>query len=472
MRITKINIILLFISVFIIGLLGAYFGASMLQSNNAEEKEVTIQNVEGMEKVEQAYDLIEQNYVEDVEGNDLIEGAIQGMLTTLDDPYSTYMDEEAMGNFNEQIESSFQGIGTEVSMVEEKVTIIAPIKDSPAEKAGLKPNDQILEVDGEDIKGLDLNEAVEKIRGEKGSKVTLSILRGEEDFEVELTRDDIPVETVYASTKEVDGKPTGYIEITSFSEETYFDFEQELSKLEKEGIEGLVIDVRGNPGGLLDSVEDMLGEFVPKDIPFVQIEDQNGNKEKHFSELDNKKDYPVSILIDEGSASASEILAVALKEVGYDVVGTNSFGKGTVQQAVPLGEEGMIKLTFFKWLSPEGNWINEKGVKPTVEIKQPDYYYSNPIKVDKPFKLDESDDNIETAQIILDGLGYNLDRKDGYFDKDTVAALKEFQSEHSLSETGELDEETASALELQIIEQIRDGKDDLQMDAALEALYK
>src|SRR5699024_10636294 len=170
MRITKINIILLFISVFIIGLLGAYFGASMLQSNNAEEKEVTIQNVEGMEKVEQAYDLIEQNYVEDVEENDLIEGAIQGMYTTLYDPYSTYMDQQAMGNFNELIESSFQGIGTVVSMVEEKVIIIAPIKDSPAEKAGLKPNDQILEVDGEDIKGLDLNEAVEKIRGEKGSK--------------------------------------------------------------------------------------------------------------------------------------------------------------------------------------------------------------------------------------------------------------------------------------------------------------
>src|SRR5699024_7645384 len=183
-------------------LLGAYFGASMLQSNNAEEKEVTIQNVEGMEKVEQAYDLIEQNYVEDVEGNDLIEGAIQGMLTRLDDPYSTYMDEEAMGNINEQIESSFQGIGNEESKVEEKVTIKEKIKphkkDSPAEKEDLKPNDQILEVDGEDIKGLDLNEAVEKIRGEKGSKVTLSILRGEEDFEVELTRDDIPVETVYA----------------------------------------------------------------------------------------------------------------------------------------------------------------------------------------------------------------------------------------------------------------------------------
>src|SRR5699024_7979835 len=193
------------------------------------------------------------------------------MLTTLDDPYSTYMDEEAMGNFNEQIESSFQGIGTEVSMVEEKVTIIAPIKDSPAEKAGIKPNAQILKVDGKDVKGLELNEAVEKIHGEKGSKVTLSILRGEEDIEVEMTRDDIPVETVYASTKEVDGNPTGYIEITSFSEETYFDFEKELSKLEKEGIEGLVIDVRGKPGGLVDSVEDMLGDFVLKHVEFVEI---------------------------------------------------------------------------------------------------------------------------------------------------------------------------------------------------------
>src|SRR5699024_10186719 len=147
----------------------------IIQPKMSKESEITTEPVEDMDKVEQAYDLIEKHYVEEVEGKDLIEGAIQGMLSTLDDPYSTYMDEEDMGNFNEQIESSFQGIGAEVSMVEGKVTIIAPIKDSPAEKAGLKPNDQILEVDGEDIKGLDLNEAVEKIRGEKGSKVTLSI---------------------------------------------------------------------------------------------------------------------------------------------------------------------------------------------------------------------------------------------------------------------------------------------------------
>lgn len=470
MKISKVNIALLFLSAFIIGILGAYFGAKIVQPEVAEKSQN--HSVENIEKVEQAYNLIEEHYVEEVEGEKLIEGAIQGMLTTLEDPYSTYMDEKAMENFNEQIESSFQGIGAEVSMVESKVTIVAPIKDSPAEKAGLKPNDQILKVDDEELEGLNLNEAVEKIRGEKGSKITLSVLRGENNFDVELTRDDIPVETVYSSVEERDGKKTGIIELTSFSEQTSADFEAALKEHEESGVDGLVIDVRGNPGGLLDSVEDMLKQFVPKDTPYLQIEDQQGKKEPYYTDLDEKKDYPISVLIDEGSASASEILAVALKETGYDVVGTKSFGKGTVQQAVPLGENGMIKLTFFKWLSPEGNWIHEKGIKPTVKIKQPEYYYTHPIQVDKPFKLDQSDENIETAQVILDGLGYKLDRKDGYFDSTTSSALKKFQAENSLKESGELTKETASALELKIIEKIRSGKDDVQMKTALEELYK
>src|SRR5699024_7511731 len=302
--------------------------------------------------------------------------------------------------------------------------------------------------------------------------VKLSIMRGENNFEVELTRDDIPVETVYASTKNIDGKKTGIIEITSFSEDTSTDFKKELTKFEESEIDGLIIDVRGNPGGLLDSVEDMLMEFIPKNTPYLQIEDSEGEKELFYSELANKKEYPISVLIDEGSASASEILDVALKEVGYNVIGTKSFGKGTVQQAVPLGKDGMIKLTFFKWLSPEGNWIHEKGVKPTKEVKQPDYYYSHPIQVEKPFKLDQSDENIKTSQIMLDGLGYKIERKDGYFDHQTALSIEKFQKKHSLKVTGELDKQTANTLELEIMQRIKDGKDDLQMKAALESLYK
>lgn len=474
MQISKTNIVLLFISVFIIGLLGTYYGTKITETEVLEtnQSQINTQSIDNIDKVEQAYSLIEQHYIEDVEGDELIEGAIQGMLNTLDDPYSTYMNEQATENFNEQIESSFQGIGTEVSMVDGKVTIIAPIKDSPAEKAGLKPNDQIIKVDDEKLEGLDLTEAVEKIRGEAGSKVKLSITRGENNFEVELTRDDIPVETVYASTKDIDGKRTGIIEITSFSEDTSTDFKKELTKFEETEIDGLIIDVRGNPGGLLDSVEDMLMEFIPKNTPYLQIEDSEGEKELFYSELANKKEYPISVLIDEGSASASEILAVALKEVGYNVIGTKSFGKGTVQQAVPLGKDGMIKLTFFKWLSPEGNWIHEKGVKPTKEVKQPDYYYSHPIQVEKPFKLDQSDENIKTSQIMLDGLGYKIERKDGYFDHQTALSIEKFQKKHSLKVTGELDKQTANTLELEIMQRIKDGKDDLQMKAALESLYK
>src|SRR5699024_11083853 len=294
------------------------------------------------------------------------------------------------------IESSFQGIGAEVSMKEGQVTIISPIKDSPAEKAGLRTNDQILQVDDQKLENMDLNEAVEHIRGEKGSEVDLLIQRtgASDPFEVTLTRDEIPMETVEADTEDVDGKKTGIITISSFSETTSDEFtkaldkleEDELSKaldkLEEDGIDGLVIDVRGNPGGLLDSVEEIMEHFFPKDIPYVQVEDRDGHKDKYYSDLEEKKDYPIDIVVDEGSASASEILAVALKEIDYDVIGETSFGKGTVQKAMPLDNGGTLKLTFFKWLSPEGNWIHDEGVEPTVEQKQPDYYYVNPVQIE------------------------------------------------------------------------------------------
>lgn len=488
MNINKRNIVLLLLFVFLIGLIGAFAGLKFYEAQSkpqvgTEQIDLTSGKQsdgdfdDDMEKIKQVYDLIDENYIEDVEESKLIEGAIDGMLETLDDPYSSYMTSEATEKFNEQIQSSFQGIGAEVSMVDGKVTVVAPIKDSPAEKAGIRPNDQILQVDDEKLEGLNLNEAVEKIRGEKGSEVTILVERkGSSDpFEVTLTRDDIPIETVYTDVKEVDGKKTGIIEMNSFSETTSEEFDEALKELEADDIEGLVIDVRGNPGGLLDSVEEILEHFVPSDIPFVQIEDSQGEKEKRYTKLKEKKPYPINVITDEGSASASEILAVALQEIGYDTVGTASFGKGTVQQAVPIGDVddgNVLKLTFFKWLSPEGNWIHDKGVEPTVEVKQPDFFYANPIQVKKTFKLDDSDENIENAQIMLKGLGFDPERDDGYFDEQTEKAIKDFQNDHKLDATGELDEETAADIELEVVEIIRDGKQDRQLSKALEVLYK
>lgn len=477
----KRYIVLFILAAFIFGFAGAYVGAKVLQPkiinqgtsfplSEMNEKN----NPEEVSKVIQAYQIIKQHYIDDVDDHTLFEGAIKGMLDTLNDPYSTYMDIEEMDRFNEQIESSFQGIGAEVSIVDDKVTIVAPIKDSPAEEAGLRPNDQILRVDNESLEGYDLNEAVEKIRGEKGSEVVLEILRpgASEPFEVTIVRDDIPVETVYADTRSVNGKNTGILTITSFSEHTAKEFEEHLKKLENDGIEGLVIDVRGNPGGILESVEEIMHHFIPKDVPYIQIEDQEGNKTPYYTTLDKKKNYPINVLIDEGSASASEILAVAMKEVGYDVIGSTSFGKGTVQQAVPLGDGSTIKLTFYKWLSPNGNWINETGVEPTIEKKQPEYYYTNPIQIDEPLTFNQTGEHIKSMQIMLSGLGYELTRQDGYFDEQTKEVVKKFQNDHDLAATGEVDEETARTIEMKIVEKIRNGEDDHQLKAALDHLYK
>lgn len=448
-------------------------------SNN--EKDINNKNTnnneveyEDLEKVSQALKLIQEHYIEEVEDKDLIEGAIHGMLGILNDPYSSYMDDEMTERFTEQIESSFEGIGAEVTMINGKVTIVAPIKDSPAEASGLRPNDRILKIDHESIEGLDLNEAVEKIRGERGTEVVLEIERDgiAETFEVTIVRAEIPIETVFARIDESHGRKTGVLELTTFSQTTADEFFTELEKMEEAGIDGLVIDVRGNPGGLLNSIEDILRDFIPKDIPYIQTEDRTGDRIPFYSDLEEMKAYPISVLIDEGSASASEILAVAMKEVGYDVVGLNSFGKGTVQNAMPMGDNSTLKLTIYKWLSPEGNWIHEVGVAPTVEVRQPDYYYSNPVQIESPFKLDDNSSRIENIQIMLKGLGYDIDRTDGYFDQSTEKAVESFQGEKDLKVDGIIDEETASMIEADIIDKIRNKEDDLQLKKAIEVLYK
>lgn len=470
-------ILLSFVVVLITALGGVYAGMKW-QENRLASGEHSFNSESNVPKdfkdIAHVKSIIQKHYIEDIDDATLIEGAVKGMLETLDDPYSTYMDEEMAKQFQEQIESSFEGIGAEVGMENGQVTIIAPIQDSPAEKVGLRPKDKIIKIDGKSTKGLDLLESVEKIRGEKGTTVTIQIERAgvKEPFDVEVVRAEIPIETVYSEMKEANNHKTGILKLTNFSDNTAADFKKELDELEADGMDGLVIDVRGNPGGLLEAVEDILMEFIPSDTPYIQIEDRDGNKDPHYSTLKEKKDYPIVVLTDEGSASASEILAVALKEVGYDVVGTKSYGKGTVQQALSVDENIMVKLTSFKWLSPKGNWIHEKGVEPTVEVKQPDYYYSNPIMFEKPFKYDDADENISNIQIMLKGIGYDIDREDGYFSKKTEAAVKRFQKEQKLKETGIVDEDTARMLEAKVLEKIREKDDDLQLEKAEEVLYQ
>lgn len=483
MKFKRIDLIIYLLIMFFVGVLGAFVGLKLLEpklvakyeSNSTTQINPPKFEIDpNLQNVLKSYDLILKHYIEEVDEEELLEGAIEGMLATLEDPYSSYLNAEANEKFQEQIEASFQGIGAEVSMVDGNVTIVSPIKDSPAEKSGLRPNDIILAVDDEKVDGYNLNEVVAKIRGEKGSEVVLLVQRGStsEPFELPITRDDIPIETVYFKMEEAEGKKTGIIEITSFSQRTSEEFMEALEELESAEMDGLVIDVRGNPGGLLDSVGDILNEFIPKDTPYVQKEDRDGNRTSDYSKLDEKKAYPINVIIDEGSASASEILAVAMKDIGYDVIGTTSFGKGTVQQAVPLDDGGMIKLTFFKWLSPNGTWINEIGVEPTIEQELPEFFYVSPVKIEESLAFDQWDEKIKNIQVMLTGLEFATNRVDGYFDQTTEEAVKQFQTKHDLPVDGEVNQETYSKIEGEVIALVRSGEQDLQLQKALETLYK
>jgi len=443
------------------------FGVSVpfLQSANIGEMGADLK------KVAEALSIIEKNSLEKVDRVKLIDGAIEGMVKQLDDPYSTYLNPKAAGEFHSSLQSSFQGIGAEVTLKNGKVTIVSPFKGSPAEKAGLRPEDQIISVDGESVEGLSLTEAVSKIRGPKGSKVVLEIMRAglNTPMKVTIVRDEIPIVTVYSEVLNQDGKKIGKIEITQFSTETANDFKKQLAELEDQGIQGLIIDVRGNPGGLLNSVIDIANVLLPKGDTIVRIEYSDGKKESFDSDNRGKK-YPIVVLTDKGSASAAEILAAAMKENGFTVIGTPTFGKGTVQNTQNLHDQSQLKLTIAKWLTPDGNWIHKKGVTPNIIVEQPEYFKAVALPGDKTLQKEENGPEVQNLQLILKGLGFDPGRSDGYFDEGTEKAVKEFQSKMNLEQTGKVEGKTVELLQTELLNKIKDPKNDTQLQKAIEVM--
>ena len=312
-------------------------------------------------------ELVKDDFYQKTSDEKLVDGAIKGMFSGLDDKYSQYYTKAEFEKLKEQTSGSFVGIGVYISPTsdDDHITIIAPIDGSPAEKSGIKAGDKILKVDGKVVSAQNSDEAITMIKGKKGTEVELTIKRSEQILDVNVKRDEIVSKTVEG--KVLDDN-IGYIKITSFSEHTNKEFEKTLNTLKQSDIKGLVIDLRDNPGGLLDVCVDIADDLIGEGT-IVYTKDNSGNKEYYKSDK-NELDMPMAVLINGGSASASEILTAALVDNGKAIaVGETSFGKGLVQSVKGLKDGTGYKLTTAQYFTPNGDYINKKGITPKIEEK-------------------------------------------------------------------------------------------------------
>ncbi|MER2063367.1 MAG: S41 family peptidase [Alkalibacterium sp.] len=439
---------------------------SVLESDSAD-----LADMADFEPLNEVYTILMTQYLEEVDSDTLIQGAIEGMADSVDDPYTSYLDEVESTSMNEDIEGSFEGIGAEVMKEGEYVRIISPISGSPAETAGLLPNDLIAEVDGESVANLSINEAVALIRGPQGSDVELSIVRGDNQFNVVLTRDSIPVESVVYELDET--HPTiGYVHITNFNRPTYQELVDAIEALEAEGAESFIFDVRGNPGGLLDSALQLSNIFVENGEPLMQSQ---GRGEEPYvyrasEELgDFKFDKDSVLLIDGGSASASEILAGAMSQsADIPLIGTLTFGKGTIQNVLDITGDGEIKFTAGKWLTADGTWINEEGIAPDMEVEMPEYISLLLVDQQETYEIGDVSEEVHNLEQIMDVLGYDVGSIDFTYDEETADAVESFQADNDLEQDGVVTGETARTL----IERLREAieENDTQYEAAVDYL--
>lgn len=430
-----------------------------------------IQDVPGSQNIQAVYEIILSNYIEDVSEEDLLEGALSGMVNAIEDPYSQYLNIEETESMDETISSSFEGIGAEIMSNNDQIIIVSPIKGAPAEKAGLLPNDIVLSADGTSLSGMTATEAVKLIRGERGTTVTLEIKRGNQILTVDIVRDTIPIETVAFELSKDDPK-VGIVSVFSFARPTYDEVVSAVETLRNQGAEKFVFDFRQNPGGLLDQALKIGNMFVEDDTILLQTVEKNGNP---YIITSNDQDYgtfqinePAVMLIDEGSASASEIVAGIIRdETDIPLVGMTSFGKGTVQSIYPLTEESELKLTVAKWLTPAGDWIHGEGITPDHEIELPSYAFLTIIDTSATYEQGAVSEAVQNVEEMLNAVGYNL-VVDGYYDYDTIEAVQQFQIDNNLPNSGALDEETAVAL----VEQLRNviSENDTQLEKAIELL--
>lgn len=355
------SIILVIVTIICTSMFQITLGNKVIISKNLYELYSKYDKLLGLENV------IESEYYQKVSEEDLIDGALKGLFEGLNDPYSQYYTSDEFQTLKEQTSGSFVGIGVYIGVNSEndKITIISPIEGSPAQKSGIKSGDVVVKVNRKSIESKTVDEVIKQIKGKENTTVNLTVERDGKEIDFDITRKTIVTKSVSSEVKEDN---IGYLRITSFDENTYKEFKENLSNLKEKGIKGLVIDLRDNPGGLLDVCVDIADDLIGEGT-IVYTKDNSGKKEYYKSDK-NELDMPMAVLINGGSASASEILTAALVDNNKAVaIGETSFGKGLVQSVKGLKDGTGYKLTTAQYFTPNDNYINGKGITPKIQEK-------------------------------------------------------------------------------------------------------
>ncbi|CAG5092605.1 Carboxy-terminal processing protease [Thermobacillus xylanilyticus] len=393
------------------------------------------------------YREIMSDYLYGADSSELIHGAAKGMAASLRDPYSAYYAGEEGKEYVQRYDDHIVGIGVEIREEDGEFVVTSAYKGAPADEAGIRKDDVIVAVDGVSMKGKTMQELVSRTRGEVGTKVTITIRRDglTEPFDVTLVREEIPVTTVYAEMLD-DG--IGKVQITRFAEGTGKEFGKAVDELLAQGMRGLLLDLRSNPGGLLSSTLEVASRLIPKDKVILEVVYKDEKRRITYTSTQSKAwDKPITVLIDESSASSAEVLAAALRDsAGAKLVGMKTFGKGVVQTFRPLKDGSVLKLTESEWVTPSGGRINKVGIEPHVEVGLPEYASLPVLPTDEVLKVGSLGQDVRTAELMLEAVGYDPGEPEGIYDERTAAAVERFQRDERLTPTGTISGRTAFKL--------------------------
>ena len=483
----KILMVGLFFALTIFGLSGCTNTVTEIEYVDREVEVPVYVNVDIPDTFNEVLGELIENHYSAPMIDELWEGALNGMIDTLDDPFTSYFDYEEYAQYNQSFGESYVGIGVSVQFSNGNIIVQEVKSNSPALSSGMQVNDLIVEVDGESITDINFYEVINKIIGDAGTDVTVGVIRSgfNEVIQITMTRAKIDNPSVVSNYYYDNGQLIGYIKVNTFGDETAANFASAITGLEVAGIDGLIIDLRNNGGGHVTAVYYMLQEFLLDNDKqmFVTEGLYNGSLERieYFGIRSAKKDYEIITLVNEGSASASEVFASAMQEHGgYPVIGTVTYGKGTMQQTkvlettIVLDENGdflsadRLHITIGKWKTADENWVHGIGVTPDVLVDRSDTEKAFKTFIgDETIMYDVVDMRVANIQLILNTMGYSV-RTDGYFDVVTKDAILDIQNENGLTETGNIDSDTLVVINNALGDYLNDDANDSMLQASID----